>query len=424
MDRDRMTTLAQPKITLDFFLTLNPINALSRDEARQFAAKCTFMERPAGFKLLKKHQNNTHDFYIITGTAERVDNSGKVKTIIGGTESSLFPLSGGDTNGVEVTTKTDVKLIRVESSLLEKIYENSSNVSAQIQKNEQLIAENAITENQLFAQINKDCLEDKLELPSLPDVALRIREAIQDPDKGANDIAKIVQSDPAIASRLIHVAKSPLYQGGGSITDCKSAIVRLGSTTVRDIVTTFSLQQLFKSKSPHITKRMKALWHHSTHVAAISAILSRTVKNINPEIAMLGGLLHDIGTLAILGYADRYPKLIDDSDSLDHVIDHLRGEIGAMILRKWEFSTELLSVPLEAENWERDTKGEPDYNDIVIVAQIHSYFGTPKAARLPSLIDVPAFKKLPISEEGPVKNLEILVEARNEIETTRQLLNG
>ncbi len=421
------TTTAQPKITLDFFLTLKPINKLSRDEAKQFASKCTFMERPAGFQLQQKDQSNTYDFFIITGTAERLDSNGEVKTIIGGTESALFPIFGRTANNTPVKTKTDAKLIRVKSSLLESIYKKAhgdSSVSTQILENEKLSAENAVAENQLFAQINKDCLDDKLELPSLPDVALHIRQAIQDPDKGANDIAKIVQSDPAIATRLIHVAKSPLYQAGNSITDCKSAIIRLGSTTVRDIVTTFSLQQLFKSKSPQITKRMKSLWHHSTHVASISAILSKSVKNINPEIAMLGGLLHDIGTLAILGYAERYPDLTKDSNSLDHVIDQLRGEIGAMILRKWEFPSELLSVPLEAENWQRDSGGDPDYNDIVIVAQLHSYFGTPQAANLPAIIDTPAFQKLPISEEGPAKSLEVLVEARSEIETTRLLLNG
>ena len=420
-------TAAQPKITLDFFLTLRPLRELSRDEAKQFASKCTFIERPANFQLRQKDQNSTYDFYIITGTAERLDDNGEVTTIIGGTESALSPLYGSNPHPTDITTRTDAKLIRVESSLLEKIYEKSqsnSSISAQVLENEKIVAENVVTENQLFAQINKDCLEDKLELPSLPDVALQIRQAIQDPEKGANDIAKIVQSDPAIASRLIHVAKSPLYQAADSITDCKSAIIRLGSTTVRDIVTTFSLQQLFNSNSPQITKRMKALWHHSTHVASISAILSSSVKNINPEIAILGGLLHDIGTLAILGYAERYPKLVEDSSALNHVIEQLRGEVGAMILRKWEFPSELLSVPLEAENWQRDSGSAPDYNDIIIVAQLHSYFGTPQAANLPTMIEIPAFKKLPLSEEGPSKSLEILLKARSEIEKTRQLLNG
>ncbi len=420
-------TAAQPKITLDFFLTLRPLRELSRDEAIQFASKCTFIERPANFQLRQKYQNSMYDFYIITGTAERLDDNGEIKTIIGGTESALSPLYGNSTHPADVTTKTDTKLIQVESLLLEKIYEkarDNSSISTQVLKNEKITAENVTTENQLFAQINKDCLEDKLELPSLPDVALRIRQAIQDPEKGANDIAKIIQSDPAIATRLIHVAKSPLYQASNAITDCKSAIIRLGSTTVRDIVTTFSLQQLFKSNSPQITERMKELWYHSTHVASISAILSNSVKGINPEIAMLGGLLHDIGTLAILGYAERYPDLVEDSNALDHVIYQLRGEIGAMILRKWEFPAELLSVPLEAENWQRDSGSTPDYNDIIIVAQLHSYFGTPQAANLPTMIEIPAFQKLPLSEDGPSKSLEILVEARSEIEKTRQLLNG
>lgn len=421
------TTTAQPKITLDFFLTLKPISELSREEAKQFASKCTFMERPADFQLRQKDQDSAYDFYIVTGTAERLDHNGEVKTIIGGTESALSPLYGMSTHQTDITTKTDAKLIRVESLLLEKIYkktQGNSPLSAQILENEKLIEKNTALENQLFAQINKDCLEDKLELPSLPDVALHIRQAVQDPNKGANDIAKIIQSDPAIASRLIHVAKSPLYQASDSITDCKSAIIRLGSTTVRDIVTTFSLQQLFKSNSPQITKRMKLLWHHSTHVASISAVLSKSVKNINPEIAMLGGLLHDIGTLAILGYAERYPELVEESHALDHVIDQLRGEVGAMILRKWEFPAELLSIPLEAENWQRDSGSAPDYIDIIIVAQLHSYFGTPFASDLPAIIETPAFQKLPISEEGPAKSLEILVEARSEVEKTRQLLNG
>ncbi len=135
---------------------------------------------------------------------------------------------------------------------------------------------------------------------------------------------------------------------------------------------------------------MKALWKHSTHVAAICSVLAEFTKRFDPEHAMLAGLMHDIGIVAILNYIEGYHSEELQPATVDHAIDSLRAQTGGMILRKWGFATDFIVTALEAEEWMRNKGPEPDYCDLVVVAQLHSMVGTDRALSLPAIDQIPA----------------------------------
>jgi len=167
---------------------------------------------------------------------------------------------------------------------------------------------------------------------------------------------------------------------------------------------------------------MKELWEHSTRVAAICYVLARLTRRFNPEHAMLAGLVHDIGSVAILSYASRIGELGHDHSQVNHALHLMRGELGAMILKKWHFPEDCILAARESEHWTRDSEPEADYCDLVLIAQLHSYVGSARMQELPHMGELPCFKKLDLGELTPRMSLKILGKARSQLDHAEQLL--
>ena len=263
-----------------------------------------------------------------------------------------------------------------------------------------------------------DIKNNRLKLPILPEVAFKVRAAVNDVNAAAAAIARAVSSDASIAARLLQVANSPLYRGTNTISNLQSAIARLGPPLVRNLVTSLILKQLFQTKSPMLRQQMQALWEHSTQVAAISHILARKFTQLKPDEAMLAGLIHDIGALPILVKAENHPELLADEARLSDIVDKLHPSIGRLILEAWKFPQELVTVAAEHENLAR-ISDQLDYTDIVTVASLHSHLGSKHRHAKVKFSDVPAFTKLGLTPETSVATLE---EASAEMKEVKSML--
>lgn len=77
------------------------------------------------------------------------------------------------------------------------------------------------------------------------------------------------------------------------------------------------------------------------------------------------------------------------------VIDRIHQEIGQLILEKWHFPPELVQVAAQHEDHQRNPRAEPDYTDVVLIANLHSYMGRPKhKTGGVDRNEIPAFDKL------------------------------
>jgi len=259
-------------------------------------------------------------------------------------------------------------------------------------------------------------------LPTLPDISLKIRKAINDEKANNAKIARVVQIDPAITGRLIQIANSPLYRGRKKIESCPEALTRLGLKSAQHFITSFALKGVFVAKSPLIHKRMLELWTHSSYVAAICAVLAHKTRGFDPDRAMLAGLVHDIGAVPILTYADRHPQLIGQAEHIDETIHALRGEIGVTVLRKWSFPEDFETVATQAENWWRDHAGEADYTDLVVLSQLHSFVGTLQVHKHPRMDEIPAYRKLIAEEADADISRDVLGLAKEDIWQIQHML--
>jgi HD-like signal output (HDOD) protein len=282
----------------------------------------------------------------------------------------------------------------------------------------------SLAKNRLYLNCYKFMQSDKLALPTIPDVSFKIRRAINDEKANNSKIARVVQIDPSITARLIQISNSPLYRGRRKIESCPEALTRLGLKAAQDIITAFAMKAVFKAKSPIIRKKMQDLWAHSSYVASISAVFAHKTPGFDPDRAMLAGLIHDIGIVPILTFADKQPEILESPKDLADTVKQLRAEIGVQIIRKWDFPTDFEDVIINAENWYRKgTSDKPDYTDIVMISQLHSFIGKVDIKKMPKMDQLPAYKKLVAGSLDADQSINILDQAKDEIEHIRKMLS-
>lgn len=279
-----------------------------------------------------------------------------------------------------------------------------------------------LARNMLLLDCYRCMQANQLVLPTIPDVAWKIRRAVNDDKANNAKIARVVQIDPSITARLIKIANSPLYRGRKQIESCPEAITRLGLKSAQNIITVFSMKSVFNAKSPLIRQKMVDLWEHSSYVAAISAVFAHKIKGFDPDRAMLAGLIHDIGIVPILIHADTHPDIVVNEEIISETIRDLRADIGVEIIRQWDFPRDFEDVVINAENWYRNNNKPSDYSDIVMMAQLYSLIGKVDVKTLPKMGELPIYNKLARHLDAS-DSVSILDTAKDEIENIRLMLN-
>jgi len=234
---------------------------------------------------------------------------------------------------------------------------------------------------------------DDLVLPTLPEVALTVREAAEDPNIGTPQLSKVIGNDAALTARIIKVVNSPLLRTNKEITDLSMAINRLGINYTCNLATGLAMEQMFQATSDVVDRKMREVWNKSTEIAGICHVLCKQFTRLLPDQATLAGLVHMIGALPILTYAEDHNELLSDSISLNHVIEQIHPIIGDKILRTWEFPEQIAMVPSQYLDFSRDS-AKVDYVDIVQVATLQSYIGTEHPYTKLDWSQIPAFAKL------------------------------
>ena len=265
--------------------------------------------------------------------------------------------------------------------------------------------------SETIAQISQELLQalenDELVLPTLPEVALKVREASANPDVDVATLAKVIENDPAISARIVKISNSPLLRASRPIEDLKMAVSRLGINYTSNLATTLAMQQMFQATSDIIDQRMREVWSHSTEVSAIAHVLARHYTKLKPDQATLAGIVHQIGVLPILTYAEDNRRLLKDTAALDELIFTLHPILGRKILQAWDFPDELIIVPEEHLNFSRELN-RPDYADVVMVANLQSYIGSDHPLTQMDWSEISAFERLGLEPELNTMEVEDL----------------
>jgi HD-like signal output (HDOD) protein len=224
------------------------------------------------------------------------------------------------------------------------------------------------------SELAKEVSSGKVELPSFPDVAVRVRKVLADEAIANDQIARIVGSDAGLAARVLTLANSAaLNRTGRAVADLKTAINRIGHNNVRTAAVSFAIAQLRRaSELRNIAQDLERVWQEATLVAALAYSIGGRCQ-VNADESMLAGLLHNVGKLYILARANRHEHLFRDPAAMAQVLRDWHASVGKAIVENWGFPEHIAEAIGEHENIDRMT-GKGDVADVLTVAVMAAGF--------------------------------------------------
>jgi HD-like signal output (HDOD) protein len=275
----------------------------------------------------------------------------------------------------------------------------------------------------LVESLNVELASEKIDLPSFPDVATRVRRALTNELVDVDLVVRIVSAEPALAARLMQLANSAaLNPGGRRFNDLRSAVSRIGFNMARSAAIAFAMSQLRRAEAyKSVSEPLSELWQQSAHVAAMSHVVARKFTRINADTALLSGLLQGVGKLYLLTRAARFPAVLYDTDTYQRLVAEWHLRLAQAILRNWEMSDEIVDAIGEVESTGRDHPGTTDLGDVLAVAgALASLAPAPRAEDM-LFLDMPAARRMKLDANACSV---ALAESHEAIASLRQALQA
>jgi len=189
-------------------------------------------------------------------------------------------------------------------------------------------------EYRFLQEIAADLSSGDISFPTFLDATLKVRMALKSPNLTTEELARIVVSEPLLSVKVIRLANSvALNPAGKPVTDVRSAVVRVGFSSIRTLAITVAMDQLLQAKEmERYAGRTRALWEHSIEVAALSFVIAKQLTKLNPHEAMFAGLVHDIGQFYLLSRASKWPELAANPVELGKLIFEWHTSVGHAVL--------------------------------------------------------------------------------------------
>lgn len=234
-------------------------------------------------------------------------------------------------------------------------------------------------------KLAQDLRDERLELPAFPEAVLRIQRALQSPDTSTDDIVKILSSEPALAARLLRIANSAEFRRvDQNITDLRKAVSRMGFNMVRSVAVAFAMRQLRRKDtySPTAQAELEQAWTESLETSAACFVVAKRCTKLNPDQALLTGLLHVLGRLYIIMRSKDEPDLSDVE--MRQIIDSWHATIGKAILETWGLPEALQHAVEHQDEYDLEQEGDVSLTDVLVAAKLLRK-GEQEGERFPAL---------------------------------------
>jgi len=229
----------------------------------------------------------------------------------------------------------------------------------------------------------KEEIQEKLKnldrLPSFPEVVHKVIKMIRNPDVDFRDLAKEIIKDPGLTSDIIRLSNSAYYHPTKEIRSIEEAIKILGLNTLKEIILVAAARGILKQPVDGYKLESRDMWEHSLMVAYLSMQITEELKLNNPpkDVSFTTGLMHDCGKIVLASTFKKAILLIQQEYQKNNEISFItlekkyigysHPEIGAFLLKKWNFPEELIDAVLHIYEPEK-SKINPTLTSIVHIA--------------------------------------------------------
>lgn len=196
-------------------------------------------------------------------------------------------------------------------------------------------------------------LQNLAELPPMPQVVFKAHAIMDDPDSDARQVAELIETDQAIATKVLKLANSAYYGLSGKVSSIQHASVVLGYKALRELITLAGTSSLLGSKLYGYDMDSGTLWRHSMTVAFGSKIIAHRQSPELENDAFSAGLIHDVGKLVldrlVLNRKSRFDEYLASGDKSflsaeNRILGFDHAEIGYEICLRWQIPEKLATA--------------------------------------------------------------------------------
>lgn len=208
--------------------------------------------------------------------------------------------------------------------------------------------------------------------PTYFDVAVHIRTVLRQPEVALADVVRVVELEPLICAKLLRLANSVAYNPAGmEVVDVGHAVTRLGFDLVRTTALAFAMDQLRCSHDMLVFDNLsRAIWEHSLLAAAAARVVARRMTPLNPDEAMLAGLIHDLGAFYMLYRAAQYPDMRSDPDLVRRLLLAWHESIGESLLFALGLPEEIIAAVREHDQPRVGLHSPKTLADVIYMANL------------------------------------------------------
>ncbi len=348
-----------------------PMQQISDDGIAILSTKVKVARLPANKVLINKTQRLPIRFYLLEGSIKLKSVYGHTKTLRAEDEEALRPVDMALPELDQATSASPVRLLGVMPRDLVKT--NPRVIEKKLPPHMAHLAALVAGENPLENAINKAVEKNGLPLPQISPVAFKVMNKASQANIEAKDIGAIIEEDEKLANRIIKIANSPQFRGSAIAVSAFEAVSRIGIKTTTSLVISASLRRIFEADDLKIKKRLNEAWAKSVRVAAESFALAKITGACDPEDALLGGLLHQIGVPGVCHFADQHRELLWKVKELDTAINDLKHIVGRRTLVSWDMDSAFADMVEQVDNPHRGNgQSEPDFADVIQAAYFYN----------------------------------------------------
>ena len=192
------------------------------------------------------------------------------------------------------------------------------------------------------SNLKSSILQGLVKLPPMPQIILKVRETMANPNAGLRDVVRIIEKDQALVARVLALANSAYYGLSGKVSSIQHASVLLGLNTLGDLIAMSAAAVLLTRELAGYRLDPQTLWKHSLSSAICSREIALRRFPGTEADAFVVGLLHDAGKIILDPYLcnrkdpPAVPGVVTETQEIEWLgVDH--AEIMALACRFWRF---------------------------------------------------------------------------------------
>jgi HD-like signal output (HDOD) protein len=208
------------------------------------------------------------------------------------------------------------------------------------------------TQKSIIAEVGRSLKNQQKRVhsvPRLPSIIPKLLKSLRDPNASSKDFVNIINKDPALSTAVLKMANSVYFNPQeNKIDSIETAVVKLGLTGLRTVLSTAVMQPVMQGKSRHLSNFSHQLWTHSLCCAAACEAIAKQ-RQLEPFKAYLLGLVHDIGNSTIVNQLSIQHSQSDKHGNIDYssyapIIQTNAKALSTTIALDWQLPEEICSA--------------------------------------------------------------------------------